>query len=107
MALADTEPPEHHEESIDPPTAPEGNGSAVRCDWCEFEWQYGGDFPRTTCPECGKHTQTGLGVRTSRGSETRIPGEVAEPGSRARAWAFQDGIAGMCGKPLQRTRQYW
>lgn len=28
----------------------------VECHHCEYEWEYGGEMERATCPSCGRKT---------------------------------------------------
>jgi predicted nucleic acid-binding Zn-ribbon protein len=37
-------------------------GRDIECHRCNYDWDYGGEMPRATCPRCGAKVDTGIPI---------------------------------------------
>jgi hypothetical protein len=54
-------------------------GKELECHRCKYDWEYGGEMPRATCPRCGAKVDTGIPIEET---PDRSP-DLQEPEAQA------------------------
>jgi len=83
--------------------------TTVVCENCGYEWEYGGNLPRTICPGCERKTHTGLVP-----AKDDVPAGPIEVGNgitrevdeQAGVLLYSDNEGGLCAIPTHQTRLY-